>query len=111
MVIRLPWIQDAISGTEYDAIYWLRALNYRDTDVVTEVITMPFLKSPDPTDALALHAMHRLATKGVLSALVDAALFQNGIADNKYGAGCGGRNALRGRRRSAPSTDAGQRRY
>ena len=83
MVIRLPWIQDAISDTEYDVLYWLRALNYYDTDVVSEAITMPFLASPDATDALAIRAMFRLATKGVLSALIDAALFQNGIDDGE----------------------------
>ena len=80
-VLRLPWVQNAISDTEYDVLYHLRVLDYDDPEVVTKVVSMPFLASPDATDALALRAIHRLTTKGVLSALVDTSIFQNGISD------------------------------
>ena len=80
-VLLLQWVQDAITDTEYDLLYWLRALDYRDADAASKVIAMPFLESPDATDALAIRAMHRLAAEGVLSALVDSALFQDGITD------------------------------
>ena len=42
---------------------------------------MPFLRVPDATDTLAIQSMHELAAEGVLSALVESALFQDGIAD------------------------------
>ena len=79
--LRLPWVQDAIADTEYDLLYSLRALDYHDVEAAAAVIPMPFLESPDATDALAIRAMRRLATHGVLSALIDSALFQTGIAD------------------------------
>ena len=80
-VLRLLWVQDAIADTEYDVLYWLRVLDYGDVEAAAAVIPMPFLESPDATDALAIRAMRRLATHGVLSALIDSALFQTGIAD------------------------------
>ena len=79
--MRLLWVQDAIADTEYDVLYWLRVLDYGDVEAAAAVIPMPFLESPDATDALAIRAMRRLATHGVLSALIDSALFQTGIAD------------------------------
>ena len=81
--LRLPWLHKGISDTEYDVIYWLRALDHWEADAASEVIAMPFLESPDATDALALQAMHRLATEGVLSALIESSLFQSGIADTE----------------------------
>ena len=80
-VLRLPWAQDAITATEYDLLNHIRVLDYRDTDAASRVIAMPFLESPDATDALALRAMGRLAAEGVLSALVESELFQEGITD------------------------------
>ena len=79
--MRLPWVQDAIADTEYDVLYWLRVLDYDDAEATAAVIPTPFLESPDDTDALAIRAMRRLATHGVLSALIDSALFQTGVAD------------------------------
>ena len=81
MALRLPWVQDAISDTEYAVLNWLSALGYEDSEATTAVIAMPFLESPDTTDVLAIRAMHRLAAEGALSALVDSAPFQEGIAD------------------------------
>ena len=79
--LRLPWVQDAISDTEYDVLYELPFLNYHDVEAAAAVIRMPFLESTDDTDALAIRAMRFLATHGVLSALIDSALFQTGVAD------------------------------
>ena len=75
----LPWVQDAISGTEYDVLYWLRFL---DDDVVAAMIAMPFLASHEATDALAVEGIRRLRGS-VLDALVDSPLFQDGIDDSE----------------------------
>ena len=80
-VLTLSWVQDAVSDTEYDILYWLRALNYEDTDVVSEVITMPFLESSDAADVLALRSMHRVAREGGLTTIVDHTAFHDGITD------------------------------
>ncbi len=74
-------MKDSISETEYDILYWLRALGYENPAVVAKVVGMPFLKSPDATDALAIRGMHRLAREGVLSSVVGHAAFQDGITD------------------------------
>ena len=78
-VLPLPWVQDAISGTEYDVLYWLRFL---DDDVVAAMIAMPFLASHEATDALAVEGIRRLRGS-VLDALVDSPLFQDGIDDSE----------------------------
>ena len=80
--MRLPWVQDAITATEYDLLNRLHVLDYRDADAASRVIAMPFLESPDATDALAVRAVGRLAAEGVLSALVESELFQDGITDS-----------------------------
>ena len=38
----LPWVQDDISETERDAIYWLRALAYENETAATAIIAMPW---------------------------------------------------------------------
>ena len=56
-VLRLPWVQDAISDTEHDILDDLSGLR---PDVVAAMTAMPFLASHEATDALAVGGM-RLA--------------------------------------------------
>ena len=79
-VLLLPWVQDAISSTEYDI---LDRLSGPDPDAVAAMIAMPFLSSPDATDALAVRAVATLSAVGPLDALVDSPLFKNGIDDGE----------------------------
>ena len=79
-VLRLPWVQDAISDTEHDILDDLSGLR---PDVVDAMTAMPFLASHEATDALAIEGMRWLENGGVLDALVDSPLFQDGIDDGE----------------------------
>ncbi len=79
--LNIPWVQDNISETEYDIIDSLCALDFDATGVVFQLLSMPFLLSPDTTDALAIRGMEELADAGRLTALTDHAIFQDGITD------------------------------
>ncbi len=80
-VLNISWVQDNVSETEYDIIDSLGALDFDATDVVFQLLSMPFLLSPDTTDALAIRGMEELAYEGRLAALTDHAIFQDGITD------------------------------
>ena len=82
-VLELPWVRDAITENEHETIHRLRALNYREAKVTALVITMPFLASPETGDALAIQGMNKLASKGLLPALVSHPTFQDGITDDE----------------------------
>ena len=47
--LRLSWVQDDIAETEYDLIDALGALDFDASDVVSQLLSMPFLLSPDTT--------------------------------------------------------------
>ena len=81
--LNLSWVQDDISETEYDIIDSLGALDFDAPDVVFQLLSMPFLISPDTTDALAIQGMENLADGGRLSALTDHSIFQDGITDDE----------------------------
>ncbi len=81
--LRLSWVQDEVSETEYDVIHWLRALDFDATDVVFQLLSMPFLLSPDTTDVLAIRGMKKLAYEGRLAPLTDHAIFQDGVTDEE----------------------------
>ena len=82
-VLNIPWVQDDMSETEYDIIDSLGALDFDATDVVFRLLSMPFLLSPDATDALAIRGMEELADESRLAALTDHAIFQDGITDDE----------------------------
>ena len=82
-VLGLPWVRDAITETEHEAIRWLQALGYREAKVAALVITMPFLASVETDDVLAIRGMNKLASKGLLPALVEHPAFQDGITDDE----------------------------
>ena len=81
--LNLSWVQDDISETEYDIIDSLGALDFDATDVVFRLLSMPFLLSPDATDALAIQGMENLADRDRLSALTDHSIFQDGVTDDE----------------------------
>ena len=81
--LNIPWVQDGISETEYDIIDSLGALDFDATDVVFQLFSMPFLLSPDATDALAIQGMENLADRGRLAALTDHSIFQDGVTDDE----------------------------
>ena len=81
--LRLSWVQDDMSETEYDIIYWLGMLDSDDPDVVFQLLSMPFLISPDTTDALAIQGMQTLAYRDRLAALTDHSIFQDGVTDDE----------------------------
>ena len=82
-VLDLPWLQDAITETEYEVIYQLQALDYWSTQAAAAVIGMPFLASTDTTDVLALQGMTSLADEGTLSTLTNHPAFQDGITEDE----------------------------
>ena len=79
-VLRLPWVQDAIEDTEYDILDDLSGLR---PDVVAAMTAMPFLASHEATDAQAVEGISWLELGGVLDALVDSPVFQDGIDDSE----------------------------
>lgn len=81
--LHMPWVQDDITEIEYDIIDALHALEFDATDVVSQLLSMPLLLSPDATDALAIRGMGYLANRGHLAALTDHAIFQDGITDDE----------------------------
>ena len=83
VALSIPWVQDDMSETEYDIIHSLGALDFDATDVVLQLLSMPFLLSPDATDALAIRGMEELADEGRLAALTEHAIFQGGVTDEE----------------------------
>ena len=81
--LNIPWVQDDISEIEYDIIDSLGALEFDAADVVLQLLSMPFLFSPDATDVLAIQGMEKLADEGRLAALTDHAIFQDGITEEE----------------------------
>ena len=81
--LNIPWVQDDISEIEYDIIDSLGALDFDATEVVFQLFSMPFLLSPDATDALAIQGMEELADDGRVATLTDHAIFQDGITDDE----------------------------
>ena len=78
--LRLSWVQDAIEDTEYDILDHLSGLR---PDVVAAMTAMPFLASPETTDAQAVEGISWMEIGGVLDALVDSPVFQDGIDDSE----------------------------
>lgn len=79
--LRLGWVQDEISESEKDAIYWVRALNYENENAAAALIAMPFLQTLEYDDVLALRGMRSLAHHGLLSALIDTQAWRSGFTD------------------------------
>ena len=82
-VLELPWVRDAITENEHETIRRLLTLNYREAKITPLVIAMPFLASVETDDVLAIRGMNKLASKGLLPALVEHPAFQDGITDDE----------------------------
>ena len=80
-VLGMPWLQDAVSETEYNIIYWLRRVGYEFPQATAAIIPMPFLTSPDAGDVFAIRGINALVYKGLIEPLMDHPTFQDGITD------------------------------
>ena len=81
--LRLPWLQDDVTEIEYDIIDSLVTRAFDATDVVSQLLSMPFLLSSGATDALAIRGMRDLADEGRLAALTGHPVFQDGITEEE----------------------------
>ena len=81
--LNISWVQDGMSETEQDIIAELGFLEFDAPDMIIGLLSMPFLRSPDSTDALAIRGMEGLADQGRIDALTDHAIFQDGITDDE----------------------------
>ena len=79
----ISWVQDGMSETEQNIIAELGYLEFDAPDMIIGLLSMPFLRSPDSTDALAIRGMEGLADQGRIDALTDHAIFQDGITDDE----------------------------
>ena len=81
--LNVAWVQDGVSETEQDIIDELGNLEFDAPDMIIELLSMPFLRSPDSTDSLAIGGMEKLADRGRIDALTGQAIFQDGITDDE----------------------------
>ena len=79
----MPWVQDAISDVERDALDHLHSIDYYDPEALAAIIPMPFLQVLDLTDVLALRSIRSLESDGALAALVEHHVFQDGISEDE----------------------------
>ncbi len=79
--LALPWVQDSITETEYDFIYYLKGLGYDNPEAATAVITMQFLETLEADDVLTIRGMAASDDNGLLSIILDHPALQNGITD------------------------------
>lgn len=83
-VLAFPWIQDGITETEAEFLDSLEYLDHYNEKDAAAVLAMPFLKSLEPDDVLAIRGMEELASNedvNLLKALLDHPALRNGITD------------------------------
>ena len=80
-VLGLPWIQDNITVTEADFLDFFEDLDNDHAKEAAAVINMPFLKSLEEDDVLALRGVERLGDKDLLSVLMSHPTLTSGITD------------------------------
>ena len=80
-VVAMPWVQNGITETEVEVIKSLYRITKYDRESVVSIVAMPFLESLERDDLLALYGMRRLASGGILSALLDHSTLKDGITD------------------------------
>ena len=83
VVLSIPWVQDAINETEAEFLDFFEDLDQDNETEATAVLAMPFLKSLEPDDVLALRGVERLGDKDLLSALMSHPTLRNGITDTQ----------------------------
>ena len=77
----LPWVVDGLSDLERQAVDELLYLGVRNIEHLRTLLGMPFLRSLETGDILALDAMDRLARHGLLTTLLDHPAVLLGITD------------------------------
>ena len=77
------WVRDGMSDTERDIIAELSYLEHDDPDLIIQLLSMPFLRSPDSTDLLAVQGMGKMADDGHFEVLTEHPVFQDGITDDE----------------------------
>ena len=80
-VLQFLWVQDNITATEAEFLDFFEDLDDDNEEAAAAVIAMPFLKSLEPDDVLAMRGMERLDDKGRLSVLLDHPTLRNEITD------------------------------
>ena len=61
----------------------LRAVDFKDENEAAEIVGMPFLKSIDADDGLAIQGLYRMSEYELLSSLINNPSFENGITDDQ----------------------------
>ena len=83
-LLEMVWVQDGITEIESDVIKHLDWIAYHDGEAVTSIIAMPFLKSVEADDVLAIREIRELThpeDDSLLSALINHPTLRNGITD------------------------------
>ncbi len=83
-ILALPWVQDGITETEAEVLDFFEDLDDDNEQAAAAIIAMPFLKSLEPDDVLAVRGILRLARDeddSLLSTLLDHPSLRNGITD------------------------------
>ena len=83
-VLAFPWIQDGITETEAEFLNSLEYLDHYNEKAAAIIIAMPFLKSLEPGDVLAIRGIEELASNEdvkLLKALLDHPTVRDGITD------------------------------
>ena len=80
-VVALDWVQDGIESAEADAIDSLN--RFSDEDAALQILSMPFLVTLEPHDAVALQALSRMQMHRVelFSRIMSHPTLSNGITD------------------------------
>ena len=84
-VLGFPWIQDDLSETEAEFLNSLEYLDHYNEKAAALVIAMPFLKSLESDDVLAIRGIEELASNedgDLLQALLGHPTLRNGITNN-----------------------------
>ena len=80
-VISLPWVQDDITKTEADILLRIGKLSFQKHDIMSTVLDMPFLRTPNDTDRMAVSALRSLTVKDMASEVLNHPQFRGGITD------------------------------
>ncbi len=81
-MIELSWVQDDITADEAKAIEYLRRIGRSDSEAAADIITMPFLKTLEIDDVLALHALSNPRHDDTLDVILEHPTLGNGITDD-----------------------------
>ena len=81
-MLELSWVQDGITANEGKAIEYLYRITRSDSEAAADIITMPFLKTLEIDDVLALHALSKPSHENTLDVVLEHPTLRNGITDD-----------------------------